>query len=304
MKRILIITCSIDVTVDYIIRHYRTSCLFFRFNVDQLNDYVVDIDNTGWRITRNNESINNNSVHSIYYRKPRYPDLSEYGVEYHAMIKRDILSLINGIVDEFKGKVLTKPSILRKVENKIYQLLYAIKKGIEIPVSYIGNSNTACSDFFKRSSIIKPLTTGKILCANYAEMYPTSLFNSFDEDFDDIALTPVYLQDYIDKQYEVRITVVGHDIFTVRIDTNNKIDWRSDYKNVHYQIIDIPLEIKQQCFNMLTDFDLSFGIFDYVVTPKNRWVFLEINPNGQWLWLEEELNLNISEKIISHLVDG
>lgn len=52
------------------------------------------------------------------------PDLSLYDPQYHTMIQRDIISVINGIADSFPGKVLTKPSIFRKTENKVYQLMY------------------------------------------------------------------------------------------------------------------------------------------------------------------------------------
>lgn len=49
-------------------------------------------------------------------------------------------------------------------------------------------------------------------------------------------------------------------------------------------------------------FNLMFGAFDFIVTPRNEWVFLEVNPNGQWLWLERSLNLNISQKIVEYLI--
>ena len=49
------------------------------------------------------------------------PNLSSYDSQYHLMIQRDIISVINGIVDAFSRKVLTKPSILRKTENKVYR---------------------------------------------------------------------------------------------------------------------------------------------------------------------------------------
>ena len=54
---------------------------------------------------------------------------------------------------------------------------------------------------------------------------------------------------------------------------------------------------------MLMDFQLEFGAFDFIVTNDNQWYFLEVNPNGQWLWLEKILALDISEKIID-LLDG
>lgn len=55
------------------------------------------------------------------------PDLRIYDPQYHLLIQRDIISIINGIVDSFHGKVITKPSILRKTENKVYQMVYVTR---------------------------------------------------------------------------------------------------------------------------------------------------------------------------------
>lgn len=110
------------------------------------------------------------------------------------------------------------------------------------------------------------------------------------------------MQEYVPKQYEVRITVINNTFYTVRIDTKNKVDWRIDYENHKYTLIDCPLRIRKDCIAMLKDFNLVFGAFDYIVTPNNECFFLELNPNGQWLWLEEALDLDISEKIIDYLI--
>ena len=93
------------------------------------------------------------------------------------------------------------------------------------------------------------------------------------------------------------------NIYAVRIDTSNKIDWRLDYSNHKYTVIKCPEEIEDFCIQMLIDFQLEFGAFDFIVTNDNQWYFLEVNPNGQWLWLENILELDISEKIID-LLDG
>ena len=141
MKAVLIITSSIDVTVDYIIKSYQNEAMFYRLNVDELSKYRIDVGEVSqWTIACSNWAIEKSSVYSIYYRKPILPDLSKYEEDYHGMIAKDIISLINGIVDDFEGKVLTKPYILRKTENKTFQLLYATRKGFQLPKSYIGNS--------------------------------------------------------------------------------------------------------------------------------------------------------------------
>jgi len=272
---------------------------FFRFDVDKLSEYIVVLgDCKTWKITnkKSNKKVTNEDITAIYFRKP--PDLSAYEVAYHGMIQRDILSVINGISDSFDGKVLSRPYLLRRAENKVNQLIFTLKNNWEIPCSFIGNDPEE-KIFYDKKGIIKPLTTGIVRRDNGCDVYYTSCF--YDTDVD-ISLTPIYLQEYVPKKYEVRITVINKKFYTVRIDTKDKIDWRKDYENHKYSLIECPKEIQNKCLKMLKYYNLFFGIFDYIVTPQEEWIFLELNPNGQWLWLEKKLNLDISNKIIKYLI--
>ena len=298
-KRVLIITSSIDETATYIINRYSEQAEFFRIDVDKFDEYKFCVGNKGWSISSDCFFIRSEDIYSIYYRKPMLPDLSPFDPQYHLMIQRDIIAVINGIVDCFSGKVLTRPSILRKTENKVYQLMYVSKNGWTIPESYIGNSNGECIKYEKSASIIKPLTTGKTYGKNGWELYQTNLFKEINED---ISLTPIYLQEYIPKQFEVRVTIVGRKMYPIRIDTENKVDWRADYQNHRYTQITCPDDIIVKCYKLMDDFNLVFGAFDFIVTPELKWIFLEINPNGQWLWLEQSLKLDISQKIVEYLI--
>lgn len=300
MKKVLIVTSSIDSTIDYVINKYKGVAEFFRLDVDLFPKYEIILGGArGWMILYDGWSLERKELYSIYYRKPRLPKLDKYHSEYQGMIAKDIISLINGIVDDFQGKVLTKPYILRKTENKAFQLLYAEKNGLLMPKSFVGNSNNHAEDFIDRKSIIKPLTTGKIMSKDAIELYQTNYFKSFDED---ISLTPIYLQEYVNKQYEVRMTYIDDYFFTVRIDSEDKLDWRRNYRGLKYKIIDCPPKVSKQCQKLLNDFQLNYAAFDFIVDENGQWFFLEVNPNGQWLWLEHELQIPISEKIVSYLI--
>lgn len=49
---------------------------------------------------------------------------------------------------------------------------------------------------------------------------------------------------------------------------------------------------------------LCYGAIDMVVTPDERYVFIEINPNGQYLWVEQATGLPISDAICDLLING
>ena len=300
MSKILIITCSYDKTIDYIIEKNKFRANFFRFNVDLFADYGITISNSYWEISYRNNTINSNTTLSIYYRKPTFPDTSDFAPEYRRIINSDILAIIDGLANSFSGVVLTKPYLLRQAENKIFQLIYAKSHSILMPKSFIGNN-----DYWKcinDQRIIKPISVGKIETSSGIAIIQTNLMHENDS-YDSPELTPVYIQEYIKKSFEVRITVVDDDFFAVKIVSDNMIDWRAGNNN-QYEIIDIPIEIKKCIKMMMKDFQLRFGAIDYIVDVDGKWYFLEINPNGQWQWLECILGLSISDSIMNMLLGG
>lgn len=300
MSKILIITCSYDKTIDYIIEKNKYRANFFRFNVDLFADYGITISNSYWEISYRNNTINSNTTLSIYYRKPTFPDTSDFAPEYRRIINSDILAIIDGLANSFSGVVLTKPYLLRQAENKIFQLIYAKSHSILMPKSFIGdNDHWKC---INNQRIIKPISVGKIETSSGIAIIQTNLMHENDS-YDSPELTPVYIQEYIKKSFEVRITVVDDDFFAVKIVSDNMIDWRAGNNN-QYEIIDIPIEIKKCIKMMMKDFQLRFGAIDYIVDIDGKWYFLEINPNGQWQWLECILGLSISDSIMNMLLGG
>lgn len=299
MSKILIITCSYDKTVDYIIEKYNHKAVFFRFNVDLFSEYKVTISSVNWEIAHGNDTISKDTTTSIYYRKPAFPDTSEFEIEYRRMINSDILAIIDGLANSFDGVVLSKPYLLRRAENKVYQLVYAQKHSILMPESFVGNNNHW--EHLGKPRIIKPLSVGKIATSSGISIIQTNLMH--DEDcYDSLELTPVYIQNYVQKSYEVRVTVIDDIFFAVKIISDNPVDWRNG--NNRYELIEVPEEVKECIHMMMKDFQLRFGAIDYIVGGDGKWYFLEINPNGQWQWLECILNLSISDCIMQVLLGG
>ncbi|WP_252246719.1 hypothetical protein [Clostridium sp. ZBS4] len=302
MKKLLIITSSIDYTVDYIIEKYSNYAEIYRLNVDMLNNYNINVGiKPNISIICDMWNLNYSDIDAIYYRKPMLPNLNDYCLEYRQMIGKDIIALINGIVDSFRKRVLTKPYILRYSENKIFQLIKAQEIGFDIPKSLISNDLNMAQSFLHENKIIKPLTTGKIMKDDMVEIFQTNLIDYIE---DDIGVTPIYLQDYCKKLFEVRVTIVDKEVFSVKIDAFDKIDWRKNQEKNKHSIITIPKEIEDKCFILMDELNIKFGAFDFIVDNNEKYIFLEVNPNGQWLWLEEITGLKISNSIIKYLIEG
>ena len=76
------------------------------------------------------------------------------------------------------------------------------------------------------------------------------------------------------------------------------------HKDLRYRIYELPAEISQMCVQLVQRLGLVFGALDLLVTPEGEYVFLEVNPGGQWEWLEQETNLPFSATLAEVLIAG
>jgi glutathione synthase/RimK-type ligase-like ATP-grasp enzyme len=303
-NKILVITSSYDLTVDYVIKKF-PALSFFRLNTDNMNLYDICISNDpfSWDIKIGKESIKLSQTEAIYYRKPSLPSLVNFSPEYHSMISKELFSFIDGLVESFNGRCLSKPSILRRADNKILQLKLAEKVGFSLPKSCITNSSSKARFFLKNHTklyIIKPLFVGKVTYKDGIGIIQTNLVDR-SKKMNELCMAPSYFQEYCSKDYELRVTVIGQHFYSVRIDACNKIDWRKSPDKINYSVHKLPVSVKKKCLYFLDMLALNFGAFDFIV-KDGKYYFLEVNANGQWGWLEEKLNLPISKSIINFLL--
>src|SRR5690606_16003241 len=98
-------------------------------------------------------------------------------------------------------------------------------------------------------------------------------------------------------------TIIGKSVFAVRIESSNKVDWRRKGATNNYQLVELPQRVLDKCYKMMSQLLLAFAAFDFIKVG-NEYIFLEVNPNGQWLWLEQILNISISQSIVDYLIKG
>ncbi|BBG01310.1 MULTISPECIES: hypothetical protein [Pseudonocardia] len=106
------------------------------------------------------------------------------------------------------------------------------------------------------------------------------------------------------KQYEIRLTVVDTAMFAVRIDAGSvaaQQDWRRDYPSLRYSLVEVADDVRAAVTTLMAALDLRFAAIDFVVDHDERWTFLEVNPNGQWAWLEDATGAPIVSAIADAL---
>lgn len=202
----------------------------------------------------------------------------------------------------------------RPASSKMLQLSIARQLGMCIPDTVFGNTKSAFVQLLQKHKEIslKPIEANGFFTNDGMEY----IFYSRKAKSEEIKLQPdiafkqtvSFLQNYIEKKYELRITVCNSDMVACKIDSQSldddkgKIDWRQGYDyGLKQEIVDLPARVKDFCTSFLKEMHLNFGCFDFIVTPNDEYVFLECNPNGQWLWIELATGYDISKIIATNL---
>lgn len=183
---------------------------------------------------------------------------------------------------------------------KAAQLRAARRLGLEIPPTLVTNDADAARAFLAKAD-------GPVVYKAMSQSLDTepgrALFTGLVTEreiakLDAIELTPGIFQQFVPKAYELRVTVVGERLFGVRLDSQahaaSRIDWRHIPLDLDHQAIALPPAIAAKIRAFMQVFGLTYGAFDFIVTPEGRHVFLEVNPAGQYMWVEAKTGLEIT----------
>lgn len=208
---------------------------------------------------------------------------------------------------------INSPSANLLSEHKLYQLQLA-KKYWKIPKTYYTNSQKLLWRLIPKDSgnseyITKSIFRGFFIENNEVRVIYTNnitdqlLAENHDKDIDNY---PSLIQESITKKFEVRATVVADKVYAVAIHSQEslttKIDWRRyDLPNTPHEFIQLPQSIEQACIQYCKELGLIYGAIDFIVDKNDSYWFLEINPKGQWLWLEDLTGAPISKAIAEYL---
>ncbi|MEU9891166.1 ATP-grasp ribosomal peptide maturase [Sphaerisporangium sp. NPDC051017] len=244
------------------------------------------------------------SVRSVYWRKPtpyrRSPYLDEQTGRWTADQSRFGLG---GVLATLPGALyLNHPWRIRDAEHKPVQLATAAACGLTIPPTLITNNPESARTFAESGPIVyKPLWASEYIGPDDAPRNVWTQTVSPEEMNSSISGAAHLFQRRVDKIADVRVTVVGKEVFPVRIDGASGLDWRQHYPDLSYTPIETPPPMARAIRAYLDRFGLIFGAFDFAVAPDGEWIFLECNPNGQWAWFPDPIPARIAAAIADHL---
>ncbi|MGH3855634.1 MAG: ATP-grasp ribosomal peptide maturase [Pseudonocardiaceae bacterium] len=190
------------------------------------------------------------------------------------------------------------------------QMAAAAASGLTVPNTAITNSPGAVRRFSDshRAVVTKMLGAPAILESGGRRIaFTERLTPDHLSDLRGIQTTAHQFQAWVDKQRECRVTVVGETVFAVAIDAHSpaaRVDWRVDYGALTYERIEPPTGVNSGIVALMRRLDLVYGALDFVVTPDNEWVFLEINAGGQFGWLEDATGIPVTATLAEILTEG
>jgi MvdD family ATP-grasp ribosomal peptide maturase len=217
-----------------------------------------------------------------------------------------------GMLASLKAFRMDDVQHIRHAENKQLQLQVARELGLEIPRTLTTNDPAAVRDFAEscENGIVTKMLSS---FAVYEEGRELVVFTNpvMPEDLTDLSglsLCPMTFQEMIPKALELRTTVVGKRVMSASIDSQSSVraahDWRRDGLRMlqDWKPYELPREAEEKILRLMDHFVLNYGAIDIIVTPDGRHVFLEINPVGEFFWLERCPGLPIADAIADVLL--
>ena len=308
MTQLLIVTAQDDIHTDMVIKELSNSKIEpIRLNSDNLiqkSAYSFSWNQKGQPISQsltfNDSNRSTEEVKLIWWRKPKnyypFPEVEdEWAKKYAIEETKSLVLSVSGLFPN--AKWINNYYDLRFPSQRINQIPFAKQLDIPIPATLVTNQYEPIVTFLKQygSCIIKPMDYSGFLHDDkqYACYTRPIDLETIDSLRDSIHLAPVFIQQRISKKAEYRVTLIGKKSFVCRIETEHlndaevNQDWRVTEPDKLFHTPDtLPEDYIAKLHKMLELLGLNFGAFDIIRGDDDVLYFIELNPNGQWYWIE------------------
>lgn len=310
-SRVLIVTNAADVHADVVApkiadRGGRP----FRLNLDAFPEhYDVALAYCGraWsgelRHRVSGDALSITDIGAVWMRKraPFSYATQDLAAQERAYADGEMEHVLLGLLHGLDAYWMSHPKALRAAGWKGEQMARAAHMGFCTPPCLVTNQRGRL-DMFRDATgddlVFKSLASASLAAesvdaeARIAGGVPTTRITAeHDEMLDAIRELPSFFQAHVPKAYELRVTVIGDQVFAARIDSQadarTAVDWRDFSAPIRYDAVALPPEVETRCRAFVESYDLTFGAIDLIVTPQGEYVFLENNPGGQFLFVEE-----------------
>lgn len=316
---LLILTNSQDATADYLIPILSDSGTpFLRLDTDTLvagSSVSYTPDKPVFRIS--DTVVTSDQIRHVWYRRPEQLIDDRFG---DAAEGKFALNEWSEAVEGFlahvpKKRWMNHPSANASASNKLEQLTTARSLGFSIPDTLLTQDAEEARKFYKRYDgrvVVKPMSNGYVEREHGKDslIYTNRVADPDLDSMGDLSHCPTLFQQFVVKSSDVRITVVDHSIHAVELHAKDaegqqRCDIRrNNMSDVEYSHSELPERVTRMIRNLMAHYELRFAAIDMVVDLDDKWHFLEVNPNGQWAWLDIARASNIAHSFVEAFTDG
>ena len=203
------------------------------------------------------------------------------------------------LVNEFKGRWVSHPVASRLAENKLLQLRAAQKAGVRIPATLVSQHPEQIRSFCAAypGAIIKPVSTPRGV-----EFVSTAVVSQeLLENDDSLGLAPTIYQECVPGGRHLRISVIGERCDAALIESEI-LDWRTDL-TIPFSRYPLGDDLQRRLQVILRELGLAMGVFDLKLIDNDEPVFLEVNPQGQFLFVEALAEISLADQVAAFLAD-
>lgn len=317
MQKILIITHSKDnASIDMVSGFLRErGAEVIRFDVDR---YPLQCclssryENGKWQVFLDIEGQRTNihDITAVWYRRSH--NLAS-GLDqvlegtYLSSAQKEIRRTLFSMLESMPCFQIDTFSKYRRLDSKEEQMKIASSLGLNVPDTCITNNPEEARDFVRThpgGTIVKMQSSFAIYRDGKEHVVFTNLVAEKDlEAVDALQYCPMQFQEKLEKSKELRITIVGNAVFTYAIDSqkleNAKVDWRREGNTLldHWEPYELPRDIEEKLLQLMDVYQINYGAIDIIVTPEEKYYFLEVNAAGEYLWLDRLADGAISGQI-------
>ena len=326
---ILILASRLDAHADAIVSHCHDRHVpVVRLDVE---DFWPDVSTINWGITKSGSTailewdgrrIDADSVRSIYCRDFVFAKCNPSADITTQLVYAEARASLYGFLRCLENRYWMNPPWYDEMaDNKPYQMQCARNMGLAVPKTLVTNDHEAFVSFYEECRgevIIKQLS--EICLIDDSELqnqqygvdanvkaygfYTNRVMPEHLDKLEEVLTTPCLFQEHIRKKADIRVTVVGDKVFSALIDSQSNQDSRIDFRlkpdlPIHH--FELPGSISRKLLKLIHGWNLEFAACDFVLTPDDQLIFIEANVEGNWLWIEHDLDLPISRTIAENL---
>ena len=299
----LILTSSGDATADYLCRRLDAEHVrYARFDTDRPPTSVrLEVSPGAIRLTLHGATFEPSDIRAVVFRRPKPFAPGDSGDVFQQKHAADEWA---EAVEGFLAHIPLERWINHPIRNyaashKIHQLAMATQHGLTVPSWIVTTDSSAARRFLDEcswSAVVKPLSSGYIERDSVDRdtvIYTSLMTREHGTTLDRIVSCPVLFQRCVSKRADVRLVYLDGRATAVALSATDgtgrqRLDIRrNEMRDVAYDLVTVPKETAEAVSALMKMYGLRFGALDFAIDAEGHWVFLEINPNGQWAWLDQ-----------------